>query len=85
MRAGFAGLSLAAVLLVGVPRLGAQCAMCRSSLEASQEGQALAVKLNRAILVLLGAPFGVAGLVGLALYRSRRGERSPGRRARTFT
>jgi hypothetical protein len=59
--------------------------MCRSSLEASQEGQALAAKLNRAILVLIGAPFGVAGLVGLAQYRSRRGERSPPRHPRPFT
>jgi hypothetical protein len=75
MRAGFACIALAVGVLAVVPAVGAQCPMCRTALEASQEGQALAVKLNHGILVLLAAPFGVAALVGATLHRSRRRRR----------
>jgi hypothetical protein len=84
MRAGFGGLVLAVLLSAAVPRAGAQCAMCRSTLESSEEGRRLAVNLNRGILVLLGAPFGVAALVGASLYRNRRRLRAPPSSA-TFT
>jgi len=50
----------------------AQCALCRAAVESSEEGRAMAVKLNRAILLLLVAPLGVAASVAAAMLRSRR-------------
>jgi hypothetical protein len=58
--------------LSAVPAARAQCALCRAAVESSEEGRAMAVKLNRGILLLLGAPLGVGAAVGAALYRSRR-------------
>ena len=46
--------------LIAVRSLEAQCAMCRTALESSEQGRAMAVQFNRGILFLLGAPFGVA-------------------------
>ena len=60
-------------LLHGVATIaGAQCALCRAAVESSEEGLAMAVKLNRAILLLLAAPLGVATSVAAAILRSRR-------------
>lgn len=50
----------------------AQCALCRAAVESSEEGRAMAVKLNRGILLLLGAPLGVVTCVAAAMLRSRR-------------
>ena len=50
----------------------AQCAMCRTALESSEQGQAIAEKFNKGILFLLGAPFSVAAGIGVAMLRSRR-------------
>lgn len=61
-----------AALLTFVPPVGAQCAMCRTALESSAEGQAMAAKLNRGIVLLLLAPAGIVGFVGIAMLRSRR-------------
>jgi hypothetical protein len=58
--------------IFAVPAARAQCALCRAAVESSEEGRAMAVKLNRAILVLLGAPLAVGTAVGAAVYRSRR-------------
>ena len=69
----FPGLLVLLALLHGAPGTAcAQCAVCRSAVESSEEGRAMAVKLNRAILLLLGAPLGVAASVGAAMLRSRR-------------
>lgn len=69
---GLSILALAALLLAAAPPVSAQCALCRAALESSEEGQAMAENLNRAILLLLGAPLGVAGSVAAAMIRSRR-------------
>ena len=68
---------LLALLHGAAPPAGAQCAMCRAAVESSEEGRAMAVKLNRAILLLLAAPLGVATSVGLAVFRSRTRLRHP--------
>jgi hypothetical protein len=47
----------------------AQCAMCRSALESSLEGAALQGPLNRAILLLLAAPYLVLGCFVLMVWR----------------
>lgn len=65
-------LLVAIVGLAAVPAAEAQCAMCRTALEGSEQGQALAVQFNRGILFLLGAPFAVAAGIGIAMFRSRR-------------
>jgi hypothetical protein len=52
-------LVLALLALAPAWPAGAQCAMCRTTVTASPEGQRLALELNRAILILLAAPYGV--------------------------
>lgn len=64
-------LALVAFLAVA-PSLGAQCAMCRTALEDSEQGRAMAAHFNRGILFLLGAPFTVAAGIGVAMVRSRK-------------
>jgi hypothetical protein len=66
------------VSIVSSRSVEAQCAMCRTALESSEEGQAMAAKLNRGILILLGAPFGVALAVATAMRGSRRSRLRPG-------
>jgi hypothetical protein len=68
----FAVVLVGVVWLTAVPSLEAQCAMCRTALESSEQGRAMAVQFNRGILFLLGAPFSVAALIGVAMVRSRR-------------
>jgi hypothetical protein len=58
--------------LSGAAPAFSQCALCRSAVESSEEGRAMAAKLNRAILLLLGAPLGVAASVAAAMLRSRK-------------
>ena len=66
-------LALALVVFLAVaPSLGAQCAMCRTALEGSEQGRAMAVQFNHGILFLLGAPFTVAAGIGVAMLRSRK-------------
>jgi hypothetical protein len=60
------------VCLVATPSLEAQCAMCRTALEGSEQGRAMAVQFNRGILFMLGAPFSVAAGIAIAMVRSRR-------------
>ncbi len=47
----------------------AQCAMCRTGLLNSPEGQRLANGFNSGILFLLSAPFVVVGTVALLIFR----------------
>lgn len=50
----------------------AQCAMCRSALENSVEGQAIAEGLQKGILFLLAAPYAIMGGVGYGVFRALR-------------
>jgi hypothetical protein len=68
----FAVLALLALLSGAATPAFAQCALCRAAVESSEEGRAMAANLNRAILLLLGAPLGVAASVGAAMLRSRK-------------
>lgn len=59
--------------LLAVPEVvSAQCAMCRTALLNSREGQQLARGFNRGILFLLGAPFVVFGTVAFLILKTRR-------------
>lgn len=51
--------------------LFAQCAMCRTGLLNSAEGQKLVSGFNKAILFLLSAPFLVAAVVAFSILRAR--------------
>ena len=70
------GMLLALFLHAAAPSARAQCALCRAAVEGSDEGRAMALKLNRGILVLLGAPLGVGASVAAAVVRSRRRHRA---------
>jgi hypothetical protein len=48
------------------------CAMCRTALENSPEGKALAGTFNYAILFLMGMPYALFGAVGFGIYRAFR-------------
>jgi hypothetical protein len=55
------------------PDLWAQgCALCRTALEASPEGQAIAGGLARGILLLLILPYMLAAILGFMMYRAYR-------------
>jgi hypothetical protein len=47
----------------------AQCAMCKASLEGSNDG--IGAVFNRAILVMLAGPYLVMGVFGIVLFRER--------------
>lgn len=73
MMRALAGLVVLLALLHGAaPPAFAQCALCRAAVESSQEGRAMAAKLNRGILLLLGAPLAVGASIGVAMFRSRK-------------
>lgn len=61
----------AIVLALGGDAL-AQCAMCRTALESSAEGQLAAASFNHGILFLLAAPFLIVALIAVAMFRARR-------------
>jgi hypothetical protein len=60
------GLVLAACL---APDAAAQCAMCGTSLTHSEEGRAMTPAFNRAILIMLAAPYAL--MAGGAAYLGR--------------
>jgi len=62
---------VAAALLLWVPSLRAQCSMCQTALLNSAEGRGIGQEFNRAILVMLFAPYVVFGSVGAVLLRHR--------------
>lgn len=70
MKARAAALALAAALLGGTAApAAAQCAMCKTALTSSPEGRRLSANLNNAILVMVFAPYLVAGTVAGVLFR----------------
>jgi hypothetical protein len=62
---------LVAPLLMAAAPVGAQCAMCQTALMNSAEGRGMGEEFNRAILVMLFAPYAVFGCVGAVLLRHR--------------
>lgn len=66
MLAAAGGLVLAACLAGGA---SAQCAMCGTALTNSEEGRAMTPAFNRAILLMLAAPYAL--MAGAAAYLGR--------------
>ena len=48
------------------------CSMCRTALEQSPEGRAIAKSFDYAILFLMGIPYAMLGAAGIAIYRAYR-------------
>jgi len=48
------------------------CAMCKTALEQSEEGRALAGSFNTGILFLMGVPYAMFGAVGVVVFRAYR-------------
>lgn len=64
-----AALALALSLAPAVPA-ASQCAMCGTALTGSPEGRAMSAQFNRAILMMLFAPYVVVGaLAGVLFHR----------------
>jgi hypothetical protein len=74
-RAVFAAVLLGVVLAGTIVPAAAQCAMCKTALTNSGEGQAVGGELNRAILVMMAAPYLVFGTLALVLFRKPLRER----------
>jgi hypothetical protein len=68
-------LVLAVALGLSEPALAQGCALCKTVLTGSKEGQAIARQFNEAILVLLFAPYMVFGSLAAFAFRSRIKER----------
>jgi hypothetical protein len=65
-----AALVAAAVLALAWPdAAAAQCAMCKTALTDSPEGRGIGEQFNRAILLLIAAPYVVMGTVGAVVFR----------------
>lgn len=65
-------LSLLACIILIPFDAAAQCAMCRTALENSAEGQAIAGSFRYGILMLLAAPYLIFGTVGIVIFRAYR-------------
>jgi hypothetical protein len=68
-RSAVAVLLLAAVALAAAAPAAAQCAMCKTVLSGSPEGRAMAGGLNRAILLMIAAPYVVFSIVLAIIFR----------------
>ena len=64
-------LALLAVAVLSPGPAAAQCAMCKAALTNSPEGQAMVEEFNKAILLMIFAPYAVFGTVGAVLLRKR--------------
>ena len=62
---------MAALALLLPEAAAAQCAMCKTALTDSPEGRDIGEQFNRGILVMIGAPYLVFGVVGAALFREK--------------
>jgi hypothetical protein len=70
-------LTVAGLLLAGLSQpVWAQCAMCKTVLQGSPEGRNLQGELNRAILLMLVAPYVICGVIATVLFRRPLGDRA---------
>ena len=52
-----------------------QCAMCRTALESSTEGAAVAEGFRRGVLLLMAAPYTLLGTISYLVFRAYRNQR----------
>lgn len=65
------GLLVCATALLATGTAWAQCAMCQTALTNSPEGQRIAGEFNKAILVMMAAPYAVFGAIVTFVFRNR--------------
>ena len=58
--------------LLEVSAFAQGCAMCKTALEQSPEGRAIAKSLDYGILFLMGIPYAMFGAAGIVVYRAYR-------------
>jgi len=76
IRRALAALALTGLMVAGSGvRVAAQCAMCKTALTGSPEGQIVAGELNHAILVMLASPYVVFAVLAAILFRKPLRER----------
>ena len=63
---------LALVLMLEMSGWAQGCAMCKTALEQSAEGQELAKSFDYGILFLMGVPYMMFGTVGFVAFRAYR-------------
>jgi len=69
-------LAIAAVVLALEGTGWSQCAMCRTALQNSPEGQAMAEGFRHGIIFLLAAPYAILGSIAVGLVRAfRKGDK----------
>src|SRR5437762_11457902 len=68
----FAFLIFSAIASLGVSGWAQGCAMCKTALEQSPEGQALARSFDYGILFLMGVPYAMFGTAGFVVFRAYR-------------
>ncbi len=62
-------MGLVLALVIVADSASAQCAMCATALTGSEEGRAMSASFNRAILVMLVAPYMVVGAFAATFFR----------------
>jgi hypothetical protein len=65
-------LVIAVFVLLEVSGWAQGCAMCKTALENSAEGKALAKSFDYGILFLMGIPYAMFGAAGIVVYRAYR-------------
>lgn len=65
-------LVMTVITLLEVSGWAQGCSMCRTALENSAEGRAVAGSFNYGILFLMGIPYAMFGMAGVAILRAYR-------------
>src|SRR5262245_8215656 len=68
----FLMLFLMVAAMLNVSAFAQGCAMCKTALEQSPEGRAMAKSFDYGILFLMGFPYMMIGAAGIAIYRAYR-------------
>ncbi len=70
MRKTLAIISFFAVVLLMEDTGWSQCAMCRTALQSSPEGQVIAEGFRKGIIFLLAAPYAILGSISFGVFRA---------------
>mgnify|MGYP006919335839 CR=1 FL=1 len=71
-----APLTVIAVMLTLEGTGWSQCAMCRTALQSSVEGQQMAEGFRQGIVFLLAAPYAIVGGISYAIFKAHRNRQS---------
>ena len=77
MRKIITAISVLTVVLMLEGTGWSQCAMCRTALQSSPEGQAIAQGFRYGIIFLLAAPYAIMGGISYGLVKAYKKKRTP--------